>query len=772
MRSGQRGFSRANAGASFLACTLLVAGARSAEITLVKDGKSDAAIYVLTEDLDDKAVRPQSGVRKDRLRKSVEELSRCIQKMSGATIPVVTDAPADGDKRFPILVGTLAEKKFGGPQQKDASQQGWRLVVSGDGIGLIGQSPLAMSYAVYELLDRLGCRWYMPGPLGELVPVRKTITFEEVDISEVPATVYRGRWAGDGDFIRRNRGGGQMVSVGHALEGYAPKELLEKHPKWRRELNGKRTPSGYCFSNKKLARAVADVLIKRSENQTPYRSQSLCPVDTISFCTCRKCRAFDKKAGDWDSSMSRYSITDRLVRFCNWIAERVNKTYPEETFGLYAYVQYTRPPVREAVNPNIVIGLAPITYCRAHTMTDADCFSCRPLQSMVEGWGKVSKRLYFRGYAFNLAEVTAPYPMMKRWSENIPLLYVGNVTIWAPETLPTYGNSLPGMFLGVRMSWYTKAEPAELLDDLFRGFYGTSTGPMRSYWEVLDRAWTDVPEHAGNGWSYLRRFTPEVMAAGRKALNEATKVAQTDLEKQRVGLANDSFRQFELWMKMRRDLCEGRLKNLKRDEDAWVAGFSKLAAEKYKGSYAFSGRFGVGYFRRFFYSTYEDAARIANECAVVTPPLRQWRYRPDKEKKGESQGWQSPGFNDAEWPTTDSCIDTWSALGLWEFFGSVWYRAKVSIPETPPGKKVYLWVSAVDSTAKLFVNGEHVSFVNKKGDIVPEMGAGYPKPGSFDITSVVKPGKENQIAIVGTRGFLNELGTGGLLGPVYVYHGE
>jgi len=755
-----------------LAGIFLPAGASAAEVTLVKDGASDAAIYVLTEDLEDQKVRPQSGVAKDRLRKSVEDLSRCIEKMSGAAIPIVTEAPADEDDRFPILVGGLAEKRFGGPKQEDASEQGWRLVVSSDGIGMIGQSPLAMSYAVYGLLDRLGCRWYMPGPLGEVVPERKTVALPAVDISEVPATVYRGRWAGDANFIRRNRGGGQMVAVGHALEGYAPKELLEKHPKWRRELNGKRTPGGYCFSNKKLAHAVGDVLIKRSENQEPYRSQSLCPVDTISFCTCRKCRKFDKKAGDWDASMSRYSITDRLIRFCNWIAERVNRTYPEETFGLYAYVQYTRPPVREAVNPNIVIGLAPITYCRAHSMTDPDCFSCRPLQSIVEGWGKVSKRLYFRGYAFNLAEVTAPYPMMKRWSDNIPILYAGNVTIWAPETMPTYGNSLPGMFLGVRMSWYTKAGPAKLLDDLFTGFYGAAAGPMRSYWEGLDRAWTGVPEHAGNGWSYLRRFTPEVMTAARKALDQAARTAQTDLEEQRVELANDSFRFFELWMKMRRDLCEGRLKNLKKDEDVWMTGFKKLAGEKYKGAFAFPGRFGPWYFQRFFYSTYEDAARIANTCTVVTPPLRKWKYKPDKEKKGESLGWQNPEFSDADWPSTDPCVDTWSALGLWEHYGSVWYRAKVSIPKTPPGKKAYLWISGVDSTAKLFVNGKHVSFVNKKGEVVPEMGAGYPKPGSFDITSVIKPGKENQIAIVGTRTYLNELGTGGLLGPVYVYHGK
>jgi hypothetical protein len=43
---------------------------------------------------------------------------------------------------------------------------------------------------------------------------------------------------------------------------------------------------------------------------------------------------------------------------------------------------------------------------------------------------------------------------------------------------------------------------------------------------------------------------------------------------------------------------------------------------------------------------------------------------------------------------------------------------------------------------------------------------GYCTPFSFDITDAVKPGGENHIAILCTRTAINELGTGGLLGPV------
>ena len=43
------------------------------------------------------------------------------------------------------------------------------------------------------------------------------------------------------------------------------------------------------------------------------------------------------------------------------------------------------------------------------------------------------------------------------------------------------------------------------------------------------------------------------------------------------------------------------------------------------------------------------------------------------------------------------------------------------------------------------------------------------QPTAFDVTVAVRPGAENQVTIVGTRTFLNELGTGGLMGPVCFY---
>ena len=62
----------------------------------------------------------------------------------------------------------LAADRFGKPRKAYPYGQGFRLVVSDHGVGLAGESDLATSYAIYTSLDQLGCRWYMPSPLGDL----------------------------------------------------------------------------------------------------------------------------------------------------------------------------------------------------------------------------------------------------------------------------------------------------------------------------------------------------------------------------------------------------------------------------------------------------------------------------------------------------------------------------------------------------------------------------------------------------------------------------
>lgn len=224
---------------------------------------------------------------------------------------------------------------------------------------------------------------------------------------------------------------------------------------------------------------------------------------------------------------------------------------------------------------------------------------------------------------------------------------------------------------------------------------------------------------------------------------------------------------------MPRALFAGKFAKLASDTELWCGTHQSLG-EQYKDNYAFTltgwapQTIAVTYFDIFYRKTYIDAARIAREFKLLTPAINTWKYAVDREKQGEAAGWQQGAFDDSKWKTTDVSLDTWGALDLMDYFGPVWYRMQVKAPVVPDGKKVYLWVAATDGACKVFVNGRHVPYINTEGEELAEAN-GYCQPFSFEVTGALKSNAVNQITIIGTRNFLNELGTGGLLGPVILY---
>jgi hypothetical protein len=296
---------------------------------------------------------------------------------------------------------------------------------------------------------------------------------------------------------------------------------------------------------------------------------------------------------------------------------------------------------------------------------------------------------------------------------------------------------------------------------------------MREYWTLFDKQWIQVDEHAGGGWDYVRRFTPEFMKLARAKMNAALDSTSTRIEDRRVKMHDLSLTQFERFMQMLWGLQEGRLGDIAALSEKWL-GTELHLADEYEAQFAFGKAYWTPsahtvWFKGFFQPAYVDAGRIARNFNIISPPLRDWKYSVDREKTGEAQQLFRPELDDSTWPVTTLGVDTWYRLGIANFYGPVWYRNRINIPPVPQGKKVWLWVSREDGNVKVWVNGRHIPYVNANGEIMDEFKGGYGHPLSFDITAALKPGAENQITIRGTHTFVNELGTGGLLGPVYVY---
>jgi sugar lactone lactonase YvrE len=748
-----------------------------ADVTLIDKGQARFVIVAPARVMepDKKLTSPnardtEAEAQRQRLRASVNDLARVLRVMSGATVDVRSDHLPAGDRRTHIFVGEPAEKAFGPVGQTAPYKQGFRYFVSPKGVGLYGESDLASSYAVYELLDRLGCRWYLPGDLGEVIPESKTVTLPEADVKTAPATIYRSIWYADEAYKRRNRMGGLLLSAGHALEMYVSAEDRQKHPEWRAEIGGKPDPHRLRWSSPTLADFLADKILGQHAKD-PHPSYSLSPDDGATWDESKDDKAID--AADFDPTLQTVSKTDRLMVLCNRVATKVAAKEPDVLLGVLAYVDYTRPPVREKVHPNLVPQLAPITYSRAHPMTDDRVPGNKELRALVEGWGKKARMTSLYFYGWFLAEPTAPNPMTTKWGTDAPIVLANNCQFWQPETLPNFETSMHGLYLGNRLAFDPKLKPQAIIDELHAKFYGHAATAMAAYWAFIDKVWVETPEYSGCGFGYLRRWTPENMATARKLLDAGRSACRTPMEEARVQLADDSLKLFELFIKLRHDQAEGRFANLAEEGEQWLKRVVELG-ERYKASYCFSRvgwtshTVGGGYFRQFYQQTYADAARIAkNYDVLTTPPLRQFHIQWDPEAKGEAAGWAKPELDDSAWPTTDVCTETWSTLGHHDYMKSAWYRTTVDLPAVPKGQRTYLWLGSFDGKGKVFVNGKLVRHAGGHGKTSDSV-TGYCQPFSFDITDVAKPGR-NSVAIFFTRTDVNELGTGGLLAPAMVY---
>ena len=752
----------------------------TADVTLVKKGQSRCTIRVAPRVMaGDVAVARADVAAYDaetdrrRLRESVRDLAHYLGAVSGAEVTVATNAPA-GEKGVDVLVGEWGQDACGPVGIEVRGGQGFRVVVKGDRVALYGESDLGSSYAIYDMLHELGCRWYMPGKLGEVIPALNTVALAEQDRTGRPFTFYRGIWYADEAYQRRNRCGGTIIHAGHALEGYVTEAQREEHPEWRGVSGGKPHHRRLKWSVPGVAEALGDGVIAYLDKAPTTASVSLSPDDGMGYDETDD-KALD--ADDWDTSISQVSITDRQVWLCNRIIERVNKHHPGIRYGMLAYGASTRPPVREKPHPQLVPQIAPITFRRCHPMTDDRVPDNKELRALMEGWAKLSPEISYYYYGWCLAEPATPNPFLTKWGTDVPIAFKNNGLYWQPETLANFETTMHALYMSLRLAWDPEQDPWAIYKELNERFYGSAAAAMTSYWELVDRTWLATPEYSGCGFGHMRRFPPEVIAEWRAAMDAAMVACKTVTEYRRVKLADDSLRLFELFMTLRRDLAEGRWTKL--DQRAWkYVGAMGAKADEFSDNYTFGktgwswgGSINTSYFRTFYMHTYEDAARIANArefTLLPRKPLREFRYKDDPEGEGDAAGWHKADLDDSGWPTTDVSMQTWSTLGLHPYMGTMWYRTSVKLGKLVEGKRVHLWIGATDGSAKVFVNGKHVSYVDAEGKAADDA-SGYCKPFSFDVTDAVTASADNQITIKATRTFINELGTGGLLAPVTLY---
>lgn len=748
------GYRFALAAVAMIGCVL---SSRAEEIILWRSNVAHADCVIVAEE----------KLENQLLEASVRDLAFYLTKMSGRQVEIVTDESLVRG-RVAIRVGKKAKAIFGPCGSHGEFAQGLRVVADKRrGIGLYGESPLADSYAVYTFLDDLGCRWFFPTDLGEVIPVRKALTYPACDRKLTPYTYCRtgNGYAYDADCLRRNRMGGPNVPTQHCLEHYVGKELSE-HPEWQAEYADGRPMKGRLkWSNAELAERIGEVIVGRNRRK-PASFWCLSPDDGARFDESADDRALD--AGDFDTTFQTVSLTDRILVFYNRIVRRALRECPDLHFCALAYVQYTRPPVRETPHERLVVQIAPITYSRAHPMDIADVPDNDSLNYIVEGWGKKSKAVSYYLYGYFLAAPISTFPCFRKWAHDIKVLYAkGSCRYWQPETMSNNEFFAMAGWMGQRMAWDPSQDPWKLLREANDALYGPAAETMWAFFDSVDRLWVEAKEYSGAAWGHLNRFAPEQMSALSRLLERAEREAESDPKVlERVRLAKLSWKLTTDFVALRRDLAEGRWTGLAARSQAWWSLVSSSACKYEKARcfshfpYSKSKSFGCDYYDSFYRKTHDAADALStNAMLLVRHPIVRFRYRACTNGVDATVRAALPE-DAAEWGETDVMRETWSSLGFHNHMGAMHYQATVDLAPAPAGKPVRVWIGATDGSADVWLNGVRLEPIGPR--------KGFGRPLAFEATKAVRQGV-NVIDVSVVRDCVNEVGTGGLLGPVTVY---
>lgn len=527
--------------ASLVACAAVlptrVAGAAAEEqpVTIVQDGATDWRI-----------VNHSQGSRPVAF--AVRELTRYVERMSGAKLE---PGEAKGDAKAPLVVLglrkdlpekerellPLAAKGHDGyairvaPAARDG-ERAPRIVIGGD-------DERGVVYAVYDLLERLGCRWFHPAidPHDpEVVPRAKTLALApgawavaspmkhrtlawfnwryENDPSKVTITPERLAvqidWAMKARYnvfesvavespptsplyrtLAAAKERGMLVqSPGHNFGLFLrndPKTFAE-HPEWFGMQRGIRVPhrvpgSQFCWSNAEARRHFVDNVEAFVRERPELDVLMLSGLDGGQYspaCRCPEC--------------SKQNPSDNVLVLLNEVVERLGKVAPHvvvETLGGYQYS--SELPVNQKPDPRLRVEWAhwgrPITRDYSWPLYK--------YRKSLQDWAKLfgGRLTAFQYYSdqFSYPWMAAPYVSQMAGDRRflVELGADGMLNLLYPDG--SWWRETMNGYLAGRTFYDPAIDPDAELRDYALRYHGPEAGPLMVEYYL---AWARTPELA------------------------------------------------------------------------------------------------------------------------------------------------------------------------------------------------------------------------------------------------------------------------------------
>ena len=533
------------------------------------------------------------SLRGVRLYAAAGNLREYVDKISGAALPIIRE-PDAAPGRIGVMLGRT---DFGLAHVGDRltrtalGYEGYILKTTASRLVLAGMAvpcnvvPVCSGdgtrHAVFDLLQRLGCRFFAFGEDGEHVPRRTTVSVAPLDVATRPDFVYRRMWYSYARFMPpetieqfkswcvKNRMGGPKYVHGHnysrgghaIIPGKRNEAMFASHPEYFPLITGedgvkRRSMEGQlCLSNPDLPGLAMEAARRFMPIARGFPSFQLSPNDVKEgWCECDNCRA-------WDDPDPKVGLATRVLRFNNRVAEPFAREFHGRHILYYGeYNNMPGPPVR--ADGTVVIKAHPVVvpvcvniYCLVHDINDPSCPRNVEYRRRLDDWQKVAEKLFM--YEWFRWTTINPLPVYNVIGQRIRYYRDHGVEGYYGELLGHSPDNTLSMYIAARMLWDADQDPRELLNEFFDLFFQEAAEPMREYYRVLNEGVLNADSH---GYRHMAFHPSRMPAKGgvtlpvdgpraeqlRAILTAAVAAAETPVVRRRIERESKALHQYEL----------------------------------------------------------------------------------------------------------------------------------------------------------------------------------------------------------------------------------
>lgn len=542
---------------SFALSVAFAAGAASGPLTLVKNGQPQAVIV-------HSGATPTGEVAA-----AVNDLRQYVKEITGAVLTVTPEAQA---KPGPAI--HVGRTKFVEGLNLPFDKMDRDTVILkrvGDNLVLAGKDDWGTRAAAHIFLEDVGgMRWFMPGPLGRVIPKSTDLAVETLDRIETPSFISRdmsGIGEGQGDregygWVTWNRVRARH-RIGHNIGNIIDPALYGKdHPEYYPLIGGRRAvPPTYksardrnwqpCLSNPDVQRLVVEAA-RKFFDETPGSEECfrIAQNDNYGWCECAACKKANAGGGYDELGHANYSPI--YFAFANRVAAETEKTHPGRKLGAFSYYCGTILPPPFVLHRNIVI----CADAGDHSMFHFHPEFRKNQEKYWKSWEGKAAILQNHNFHYG-AGFYIPRLELRSTQDLLRFFHKVGVREYYGEEYPNWGLEGPKTWITAKLLWNVNADLDQLLDDYCAKFFGPAAAPMRKFYDTLEAAWNAQPvvkvgAHTAMYLNESRRqfdiVTPEITAQCVKLLAEAAALAKDELPRRRIAHIQKTFRITELYV--------------------------------------------------------------------------------------------------------------------------------------------------------------------------------------------------------------------------------